>query len=299
MDNRRSVLIGGLGGLILPGLLIPAAPAMAQRDLDMRMPSFKGNPFKALEKKAGGRLGVFAMQGTRSVGYNEDERFAMCSTFKWLLAAAVLETVDQGKYSLDRRVAYNEADLLEYAPVTRANVAVGYMTIAALCEAAVALSDNTAANLLLPFIGGPAGLTAFVRRQGDKVTRFDRNEPSLNTNIKGDPRDTTTPQAMTDLLIDIYRRRVLSAGALSWLKSWMIATSTGNDRIRAAAPEDWIVGDKTGTGANGATNDVGIMWPPTQDAFFISVYYTEGKLDQARRNRVIADATRVAVAALA
>ena len=115
MTSRRKVLIGGASvfgrGLILPGALIPAAQASAQAwgDKDMRMPHFKGNPFKALEKKVGGRLGVFAMQGTRGVGYNEGERFAMCSTFKWLLAAAVLEMVDQGTYSLERRVGYTEA----------------------------------------------------------------------------------------------------------------------------------------------------------------------------------------------
>jgi beta-lactamase class A len=299
MDNRRSVLARGFGGLILPGMLGLSTQASARADMNLRMPTFKGNVFKALEKQAGGRIGVFATQGRIHVGYREDERFAMCSTFKWVLAAAVLQAVDRGSLSLEQRVPFGEADLLDYAPVTRARVAQGGMTVAELCEAAVALSDNTAANLLLPLIGGPAGLTAFVRSLGDKVTRLDRNEPDLNSNIKNDPRDTTTPQAMTQLLLSVYRRDVLSIGALSWLKRWMIATSTGNDRIRAGVPAGWTVGDKTGTGLLGATNDVGVLWPPTDAAIYISVCCTGSSLDLAGRNRLIADITRAAIAALA
>ena len=56
-------------------------------------------------------------------------------------------------------------------------------------------SDNTAANLLLPSVGGPAGLTAWLRGIGDKVTRLDRMEPMMSEAIPGDPRDTSSPDA--------------------------------------------------------------------------------------------------------
>ena len=62
-----------------------------------------------------------------------------------------------------------------------------------------------AANLLLPMVGGPEGLTAFMRAHGDSVTRLDRNEPALNENAPDDPRDTTTPAAMAALAYELYQ----------------------------------------------------------------------------------------------
>jgi beta-lactamase class A len=152
----------------------------------------------AIEAETGGRLGVAALdsESGRRIEYRASERFAMCSTFKLLLAAAVLARVDAGHESLERRLAYGPADLLDYAPVTKARVAEGGLPVGALCAAAAGVSDNTAANLLLATLGGPEGLTRYARELGDGVTRLDRTEPALNMNAPGDPRDTTTPAAM-------------------------------------------------------------------------------------------------------
>jgi beta-lactamase class A len=143
--------------------------------------------------------------------HRAEERFAMCSTFKWILAAAVLERVDHGELRLDKSLHFDEDDLLDYAPVAREHIAKGSLTIDELCAAAVSISDNTAANLLLEQIGGPSGLTAFLRRHGDPVTRLDRNEPSLNTNLPGDPRDTTTPRAMVGTMNTLLVGDILSS----------------------------------------------------------------------------------------
>src|SRR5215213_8015058 len=154
--------------------------------------------FAELEKRTGGRIGVAAIDPSQKkrVEYHAEERFLMCSTFKVLAVAAVLKRVDEKKEKLDRFVQYGEAQLLEYAPVTRAHVKEGGMTLEALCAAAISLSDNTAANLLLETIGGPKGFTEFARALGDQVTRLDRMEPELNMAAAGDDRDTTTPAAM-------------------------------------------------------------------------------------------------------
>ena len=223
----------------------------------------------------------------------------MCSTFKWVLATAILQQVDQGRLKLSDPVKYSKKDLLEYAPTTTANVGKGQMTIGELCSAAVSLSDNTAANLLFPLIGGPAGLTSFVRNNlEDKITRFDRTEPTLNSNIDGDERDTTTPEAMSNLLRTIFSwdtsyARVLQSESLKLLKDWMVATSAGNARIRAGVPKGAVVADKTGSGANNATNDVGVVWPPNRPPVFLSIYTSGGTLDADGRNQVIADITKL------
>ena len=259
-----------------------------------------------IQKRHGGRVGVSALTGTStanaeangSLSIQSTERFAMCSTFKWVLAAAILQQVDQGKRKVADLIRYSKKDLLEYAPVTSMHVAKGEMTIGDLCAAAVSLSDNTAANLLLPLIGGPAGLTAFTRSLGDTVTRFDRTEPSLNSNIDGDEQDTTTPEAMSNLLRTIFSwdtsyARVLKPDSLKSLKDWMVATTTGTARIRAGVPKGAVVADKTGSGEHNATNDVGIVWLPNKPPVFLSVYTSGGTLDADGRNQVIADVARL------
>jgi len=234
-----------------------------------------GGPPADVEAGVGGRLGVFALDtGTnRTLAHRADERFAMCSTFKWLLAAAVLAQIDRGRLSLDERIPYGPGDLLDYAPVTRAHVAEGAMTVDALAAAAVTLSDNTAANLLLPRVGGPAELTAFARARGDTVTRLDRTEPSLNSNLPGDPRDTTSPRAMVGLM----RRLLCDGDALTTpsrdrLLGWLRACQTCAHRLRAGLPPTWVVGDKTGSGSSNAVNDVAIAVPPGRAPILIACY---------------------------
>jgi beta-lactamase class A len=231
-----------------------------------------------IERRVGGRMGVFALEtGTgRRLAYRADERFAMCSTFKWVLGAAILAGVDQGRLSLDDVVPYGPSELLEYAPMTRTNVAQGVMTVGALAQAAITVSDNTAANLLLARIGGPEGLTQFCRSQGDTITRLDRNEPALNTNTPGDTRDSTSPRAMVGLMDRVLCGDALSPGARSCLLGWLVACETGKDRLRAGLPQNWMVGDKTGTGARNAANDIAIAVPPGHAPILIAVYMSDG-----------------------
>jgi len=281
--SRRHVLAAGAAfGLAGCSPEVNKAMDMANRMLEIK-------------KRHGGRIGVTALQGVKSVNLDSGQRFAMCSTFKWVLAAAVLQQVDQGKLSLGQEVKYGRQDLLDYAPVTEAHVADGRMTVGDLCGAAVSLSDNTAANLLFPLVGGPAGLTQFVRGLGDSVTRFDRTEPALNTNVDGDERDTTTPQAMAGLLKTVFTGAALKLASLDQLKAWMVATSTGQKRIRSAIPAGWTAGDKTGTGANGAVNDVAVIWPDKGDPIFMAIYTSGGTLDAAGREAVIADTAKLAL----
>jgi beta-lactamase class A len=234
-----------------------------------------------IEKRLGGRVGVMALDtgSGETIGHRADERFAMCSTFKWALAAGVLARVDSGELALDQAVHYEEDDLLEYAPVAHENfdrdTDAGTLTIEELCAAAVSISDNTAANLLLELLGGPPGLTRFLRRHGDEVTRLDRNEPSLNTNLPGDPRDTTTPRAMADTMRTILLGDTLSPESRDRLTRWLIDTQTGLARLRGGLPTDWAAGDKTGTGVNGAANDVAIVWPPDRKPILIAAYLSD------------------------
>jgi beta-lactamase class A len=247
-----------------------------------------------LEKANNGRLGVAVLDtgSGESSGHRTDERFAMCSTFKMLLAAAVLERVDSGKESLARRIPIPATGLLPHSPATQEH-AGNSMPILDLCAAIVTLSDNTAANLLLASIDGPAGITRFARSLGDTVTRLDRIEMTLNEALPGDPRDTTAPGAMVGNMQKLLLGNKLSAASREQLTGWMIANKTGDERLRAGLPSGWRVGDKTGSNGENTTNDIAIIWPPRQAPVLVAAYLTACAGPEAKRNAVLAQVGRL------
>jgi len=273
-------------GVLASGVMLPLAAQAGDNPAGL---------IELIEKRAGGRLGVAAIDTAtgKRIGWRAGERFPMCSTFKALMVACVLHKVDRGQERLDRLVSYGKADLLDYAPVARAHVGKGGMKLSELAAAVIELSDNTAANLLLDSIGGPAGYTRFARTIGDTHTRLDRNEPALNTSIPGDVRDTTTPSAMAEDLNRVLLGDVLSPASRKLLTGWMIGCKTAGNRIPAGLPKGWISGNKTGTGQNGSTNDIAIVWPPGRKPMLLSVYYTGSKADMKARETVLADVARI------
>lgn len=223
----------------------------------------------------------------------------MCSTFKLLAAAAVLQRVDRKEENLDRFVRYTQTDILEYAPVTKQHVAEGGMKLGALCEAAIEQSDNTAGNLLLQTIGGPTGLTKFARSLGDQVTRLDRVEPDLNIPLKeGDERDTTSAAAMCVDLVRILTTDSLSEKSRELLQDWLLNSETGANLIRAGVPKDWRVGDKTGRSGKGATNDVAVLYPANGTRVFIAIYTVVSSGSEEKRSEIVANVAREVIAAL-
>lgn len=274
--SRRQLLIS-----LAASALWPHAAAAAHEDFAVAM--------QALETRSGTRIGVAALDtGTqRGLAWRAGERFAMCSTFKLLLAAQVLSRIERGEEHGDRLIRYDDTALLGWAPLTRAQQHSG-MRIDALCAAAITHSDNTAANLLLDASGGPAALTAWLRRLGDDATRLDRIEPTLNTAIPGDPRDTTTPLAMLLTMQRLLLCTVLQPASREQLIGWMLSCTTGADRLRAGLPSQWRVGDKTGSGEHGAVNDVAIVWPPGRAPWLIAAYTVGEAQSAAQGNRSLA-----------
>lgn len=209
------------------------------------------------------------------------------------MVAAVLSRVDQEQEKLSRFVPYTEKDLLEYAPVTRQHVKENGMTVTALCDAAITLSDNTAANLLLKSVGGPEGLTRYARSLGDEKTRQDRPEPDLNDFRPGDVRDTTTPGAMLNNLRQLLLADKLSPASREQLEDWMMQNTTGQTMIRAGVPHAWKVGDKTGRGGQNATNDIAILRPPGKPPILLTIYCVESKAASKEREAAIAEVARI------
>lgn len=290
MMDRRNFL-QSLTTLAASGPLLSCAHAT--ENLGQDPGGLPARSWQEIEAGARGRLGVAVLDTAtgRLHGHRLDERFPMCSTFKWLLAAHVLHRVDQGQETLGRRIRYGREALLAWSPVTEKHVGAG-MTLGELCDATVTLSDNAAANLILQTQGGPQGLTRYARSLGDGLTRLDRTEPELNEGTPGDPRDTTTPRAMAGLLQAAMLGDALSAGSRAQLVQWMQACKTNGKRLGAALPAGWKLGSKTGT-ADGIASDVGIYWPPGRAPIVVAAYLTESAAPDDARNGAIAAVARV------
>ena len=273
-------------------LLLAASTPAATNDF--------ANRILSTEQRTGARIGVAAVDTAsgKRLAYRSEERFPMCSTFKFLAAAAVLKRVDGGQQELDRFVSYDAKDILEYAPITKAHLKDGGMTLGALCAAAIEQSDNTAGNLLLDTIGGPTGLTNFARSIGDETTRLDRKEPELNSASAGDERDTTTPAAMCADMQRLLLGKLLSESSRQQLEDWLRQNETGSQMIRAGVPKTWTVGDKTGRCGNGATNDVAIIRPPASAPIMVAIYSMGSASSAQDRTAIVAEAARAVVESL-
>ncbi|MBA6104628.1 MULTISPECIES: class A beta-lactamase [Pseudomonas] len=275
MVTRRRLIKAGVGCSVAI-----AAPAWASSSLQ--------HEFSALERSLDVTLGLWAHDtGTgKTLSYRAEERFAFCSTFKVVLAAAILAKSSADKGLLERKISYSEDDLVTYSPVTERHLANG-MTVSELCAATLQYSDNTAGNLLLEQIGGPAGLTDFARHVGDASFRLDRTEPELNTALPDDPRDTTTPLAMGVTLQKLLLGNSLPEGARRQLQEWLKGNTTGDKRIRAGVPQGWAVGDKTGSGDYGVANDVAVIWPSGKAPWVVTIFTRGQRKESPWNNEII------------
>nr|WP_158883197.1 class A beta-lactamase [Amycolatopsis anabasis] len=296
--SRRAVLFGGLAGAGV-ALAACASPSTGAPPPNPPPVDAARAELSALEARFGGRLGVYAVDtgSGAAVGHRADERFLLCSTLKTLVVSAILRSHQRQPGLLDRVIHYDRAQLLSHAPVTSRHVADG-MTVAALCEAAITQSDNTAANLLFQVLGGPPAVTDFARSLGDPLTRADRTEPELNVSAPGDERDTSTPARMAADLRALALGDALDPAGRELLGGWLRANVTGGKSIRAGLPAGWPVGDKTGSGAQGEVNDVAVVWPPGRAPLVIAVYTAPADPKATTGYATVAGATTIAVKAL-
>lgn len=299
MITRRSLI--GASLLAVPALFSLSSLA-AERRPEPSPDRFSDRAIQQqladLESRHGGRLGVAILDtaSQRLISHRGDERFALCSTFKCLAAAHVLARVDRKQEDLSRRIVYSAEQLVAYSPTTELHVGGQGLSVGSLCEAAMTLSDNTAANLLLDSMGGPEGLTAWLRSIGDTRTRLDRREPDLNENRPQDLRDTTTPVAMLHTLNTLVLGDELTLPSRDQLTAWLVNNQTGDKKLRAGVPGGWRVGDKTGSGSNNASNDVAVIWPGDRPPILVTAYYTGSKASADQINAVMADIGRLAEA---
>jgi beta-lactamase class A len=278
MDRRTFLWASGCA------IAATSATASSDRVAPRRFgPEFR-KAIAAVERASGGRLGLTVIDtgsGER-FGWRGTERFPMCSTFKFALAGLILKQVERKRETLARRIPVVATDIVSNSPFCEARVG-GSADIAELCHATITLSDNSAANLLLRTIGGPAGFTKWLRSVSDPATRLDRWETEMGEARPGDARDTTTPVAMAGLAQRLLLGNALAPAGRAQLTGWMKDTRTSRNSLRAGLPAGWTVADKTGAGGYGTDNLVAVVWPPRRAPLVVASYITGSTLEFEKR----------------
>ncbi|MCX5277346.1 class A beta-lactamase [Streptomyces virginiae] len=291
--SRRTLLTAGAGVALAAALPVGTASAASP-----------AAGLRALEREYGARLGVYALDTAsgRTVVHRADELFPMCSVFKTLAAAAVLRDLDHDGSHLAKRIHYTLQDVTDAGggSITEKpeNIANG-LTVAELCSAAIAQSDNAAGNLLLRELGGPTAVTRFCRSLGDRTTRLDRWEPELNSAEPSRVTDTTGPRAIGRTYARLALGDALDPGDRELLNRWLLSNTTSGDRLRAGLPKDWAVADKTGAGSYGTNNNVGIAWPPGRPPIVLAILSTMSEATAPRDNTLIARTAKLLADTLA
>ncbi|MCQ8240315.1 class A beta-lactamase [Rhizosaccharibacter radicis] len=267
--KRRDVILGG--GLMLSAACARRGAIAATAD-DMA-------PLRAFERASGGHVGMFAqnLRTGAALSWREADRFVACSTFKVSVAALALRAVERGEARPGDRLPLRPSDVPDWhAPAARAALSRGWMTLDEMSEAAVTVSDNSCANILLWRFGGPAAVTALWRQLGDREGRLDDGEPMVNRTPAGGIRDTVTPRGMARVLQGLLLGDTLAPASRDRLIRWMVACETGLDRLRAGLPARWRVGDKTGNNGADAAGDIAMAWADPSTPIVICAYTRGG-----------------------
>jgi beta-lactamase class A len=295
---------------------------------ESRLPTLEAE-IRRIANAAAGEVGVAAWRldgsGPRML-LNADEAFPMASTFKVAVAGALLGKVDAGTLSLETMLPVDKSRYVESEVIADALIHSGVnLSIHNLLELMLTRSDNTATDVLTSAAGGPAAVTAWVRGQGITGLRVDRDtaailrdffglpagtfsealatarkaDPKLeergnhpNATFDKDPRDSSTPNAMAELLSKIFTGHALSSATTKEIIGIMERCHTGNDRLRGRLPATTTVADKTGT-LGGSVNDVGVITlPDGKGQVVCAVFIKKSELPFADREKVIADIAR-------
>ena len=194
--------------------------------------------------------------------------FPMASTVKVAIAALYLAQVDHGRRSLDDTIKGQSAR--------------------SLMSRMLIHSDNRATDILLADLGGPTAVHDWLADNGVKGLRVDRTIAQLLSAKRDlwDRRDSSTPEAMVDLLRRIYKAELIKPASRNYLLQVMAQCETGKNRIKALLP-GVPVEHKTGT-LNGLADDVGFLTMPDGHRVAVAIF-TRGGSD---RPRTIAEAAR-------
>ena len=233
---------------------------------------------------------------------NAEKKLPMQSVFKYHIALAVLDLVDQGKLSLDQKVFIKKSELLPntWSPIREKNPEGNFeMPISELIEYSVAMSDNVGCDVLLRLIGGPKVVNDYIVSKGVKNTQIVYNEELMQSEWKNQYENYTTMKSATRLLKDFYKGKILSKKSTEFLLAVMYRTSTGLNKIVEQLPKYAKVAHKTGSsgkndaGLTGAENDIAIITLPNGKTYAIAIFVSDSTESYDVNCKMISDISKV------
>jgi len=337
--GRRGLLAGGFS-LALAGCQ-REPPLTASRTPKLDMDGLNRDVGALARRALPGVLGAGLMnlESGEHFTWEGDRRFPMQSVFKLPLGAVALAEVDAGRLSLSEILTVTDETLSPFwSPIAQAYPARTTYTAGEMLTAAVRDSDNTAADMLMKRIGGPGAVTAWLESQRIMEVRVDRYERELNMDRLGmasfraawkapaalqaaiatvapakrraatlaylaDPRDTSTPRGMLNLLSKLDDDQLISPASTRRLITLLIATTRGQDRIKAGLPRDATFAHKAGSsgadlGLTAAFNDVGIFVLKNRRSYAAAGFLSGSTASQEDQAALFADLGRAMAANL-
>ncbi|QDP84183.1 class A beta-lactamase, subclass A2 [Chryseobacterium sp. SNU WT5] len=253
-------------------------------------------------KNATVAVSVLDFENNKSIDINGNKKLPMLSVFKFHIALAVLNQVDEGKLSLDQNIFIKKSELLlnTWSPI-REKYPEGNieMPLNELIKYTVAQSDNNGCDILLKLIGGTGTVQSFINSNGIKDFQIKADEEKMHQGYEFMYWNWTTTNASNTLLKKLFDGKVVSKKSTDFLMKTLIETTTGVTKIVAQLPKGTPVAHKTGSSGkdkNGLTiaeNDIGIITLPNGKHYAISVLVSDSMESEETNTKTIADISKI------
>lgn len=247
-------------------------------------------------------VSLLDFESNKSIDINGNKRLPILSVFKFHIALAVLDLVDQGKLSLDQNIFIKKEELLEntWSPI-RENYPEGNfdMTLGELIKYTVAQSDNNGCDILLRLIGGTETVQKFINSKGIKDFKIIYNEEKMHEGHQFHYGNWTTTNAANNLLKKFYDGKIVSKSSTDFLMKTMLETNTGANKIVAQLPKGTWVAHKTGSsgkdekGLTVAENDMGIITLSNGKHYALSVFVSDSMESEVTNTKMVADISKL------
>lgn len=247
-------------------------------------------------------VSVLDFESNKSIDINGNKKLPMLSVFKFHIALAVLDQVDQGKLSLDQNIFIKKEELLEntWSPILE-NYPEGNfdMTLGKLIKYTVAQSDNNGCDILLRLIGGTETVQKFINSKGVKNFQIKADEEKMHQGYEFMYWNWTTTNASNILLKNFYDGKIVSKSSTDFLMKTMLETNTGANKIVAQLPKGTWVAHKTGSsgkdekGLTIAENDMGIITLLKGKHYALSVFVSDSMESEKTNTKMVADISKL------
>lgn len=248
-------------------------------------------------------VAVRGNNGQALFSINGERHFPMQSVFKFHIGLAMLSEIDRGNFKLNQKIKIKKSELLPglWSPIREKYPEGTKLSIAEILEYTISQSDNVGCDILLKILGGPSFVENYIKASGVDNISIKINEEVMQNNWDRQFENWTTPLAANQILelFFLNESNLLSPSSYDFIWKIMKETTSGKKRLKGNLPVGAVVAHKTGwsgtnkgTGITAAVNDIGVVFLPDNNNFFICVFITDSKENAEVNEKIIADISK-------